>query len=127
MRWLGLALALGLVAPAAEARPRKKRPAPRPAPAAAAPAPAAEEDRAPATRRGASEPPATTRGDVVRRESRIEFDERLVQGQTAAGAVYLFQRAEGELRSMIAVPQSFRDRTMRTIYPEVASGRAARR
>jgi hypothetical protein len=57
----------------------------------------------------------------VQRESKIEFDERLVQGQTAAGAVYLFQRGEGELRSMIRVPESFRDRTLRSVYPEPTS------
>jgi hypothetical protein len=55
--------------------------------------------------------------EVVQRESRIEFDERLVQGQTASGAVYLFQRGEAEFHSMVNVPTAFRDRTVRQLYP----------
>lgn len=61
--------------------------------------------------------PASPR-DVVQRESRIEFDERMVQGQTAAGAIYLFQRGEAEFRSMIEVPSSFRERTVNTVFPD---------
>ena len=54
---------------------------------------------------------------TVQRESHIEFDDRLVQGQTAAGAIYLFQRGESEFRSMIKLPESFRDRTVRQLLP----------
>jgi hypothetical protein len=57
---------------------------------------------------------------TAQRESRIEFDERLVQGQTAAGAVYLFSRGEPEFHSMVKIPDSFRQNTVRTIYPERA-------
>jgi hypothetical protein len=49
--------------------------------------------------------------EVVEHESRIEFDERMVRGQTAAGAIYLFQRAPTEFKSIVQVPDSFRVRT----------------
>lgn len=61
--------------------------------------------------------PAAPAREVVHRESHIEFDERLVQGQTAAGAIYLFQRGGSEFRSMVKLPESFRDRTVRPILP----------
>ena len=88
-----------------------KKPAPAPA-SKTAPA-KAEADRA------ATPAPASGGGarETVQRESRIEFDERLVQGQTAAGAIYLFQRGESEFRSMIKLPESFRDRTVRQLLP----------
>ena len=89
-----------------------KKPAPAPA-AKTAPAKAEAADRA------AAPAPASAGSarETVQRESRIEFDERLVQGQTAAGAIYLFQRGESEFRSMIKLPESFRDRTVRQLLP----------
>ncbi len=54
--------------------------------------------------------------EVVKRESKIEFDERVVQGQRAQGAVYLFQRAETEFRSLVRTPGSFRARTINIVY-----------
>jgi hypothetical protein len=54
---------------------------------------------------------------VVERESRIEFDARLVQGQTAAGAIYLFQRGGSEINSMVRVPSSFHEQTIRGVLP----------
>ena len=62
--------------------------------------------------------PSESARDVVQRESKIEFDERLVQGQTAAGAIYLFQRGESEYRSLIKPPDSFRDRTVKKLFPD---------
>jgi hypothetical protein len=56
------------------------------------------------------------RAATAERESRIEFDERLVQGQTASGAIYLFQRGESEFLSMVRVPSTFRERTMQKVY-----------
>ncbi len=98
--------------------PRKPRPSPpppaRPAPAPGRPAPARPQ------------PAAAPREAAAQRESRIEFDERLVQGQTAAGAIYLFQRGEGELRTMVRVPESFKDRTIRQVYPETTEGQSKR-
>jgi len=87
-------------------------------PDVAAPAPAPEPEAA----KPAAAKPAAKPGDAARRESRIEFDERMVQGQTAAGAIYLFQRADAEFSSMIAPPVSFRERTIRTVYVDGVPG-----
>ncbi len=104
--------------------PRRPRPAPpaasRPAPARPQPAPARPAPARSAPARSAPVPAA------AQRESRIEFDERLVQGQTAAGAIYLFQRGEGELRTMVRVPESFKDRTIRQVYPETTEVQSKR-
>jgi hypothetical protein len=54
---------------------------------------------------------------VVERESRIEFDERMVRGQSAAGAIYLFQRSPSEFKSIVEVPDSFRPRTTAVLTP----------
>jgi hypothetical protein len=89
----------------------KHRPAPKPAPppvekAAAAPK---KSDKPVEVRTEVSR-------DVIKRESKIEFDERAVQGQRAQGAVYLFQRAESEFRSLVRTPDTFRDRTVKSVY-----------
>ena len=69
-------------------------------------------------------PSAPSRGrDVVSRESRIEFDERSIKGQTAAGAIYLFDRGSPDMKSMISVPGSFRKRTVATVLPATAEKR----
>ena len=89
-----LALALLALAPGAAAK-RKVPAAPAVAAQKAASVPAragvveAPKSRAPV--RGSvvefpSPPPPASARETVQRESRIEFDERLVQGQTAAGA-----------------------------------------
>lgn len=56
--------------------------------------------------------------EVIKRESKIEFDERVVQGQRAQGAVYLFQRAESKFGSLVKTPGSFRERTVRQVFGE---------
>lgn len=49
--------------------------------------------------------------------TRIDFDDRLVQGQTnQSGAVVLFARKATGLRSMVDRRKSFRERTIRTIF-----------
>lgn len=126
-------IAVALVAMAAPAAAKKKKPGKAAAPAATAPIPLVPSVEAP---RGAVDPsqllgarraapgaaaapaPAPTRAggrEAVQRESHIEFDERLVQGQTASGAIYLFQRGESDFRSMVRLPSSFRDRTVREV------------
>ena len=104
--------------PPASAPAREPRP-----PAPVPPAHAVPDTPAPAPRATArdAKPAVTAAREVVQRESRIEFDERLVQGQTAAGAIYLFQRSDSELRSMVEPPDSFRDRTVRKLLPESRS------
>jgi hypothetical protein len=78
-----------------------------PSPSKASPAPAE-------TRAG--EPRATAR-ESVRQESRIEFDERMLRGQSAAGVIYLFQRSPSDWKSTVEVPDSFRQRTVDVVTP----------
>jgi hypothetical protein len=59
---------------------------------------------------------AATR-ETVRQESRIEFDERMLRGQSASGVIYLFQRSPSEFKSIVQVPDSFRDRTLEILTP----------
>ena len=61
---------------------------------------------------------ATTGHEVVEHESRIEFDERMVRGQTAAGAIFLFQRTPMDLKSIVEVPTSFREKTVELLVPQ---------
>ena len=107
------------------------KPKPKPAPKKSAPAAQVPAANTPApSRPAASPPPAPSRPaasplprpanarEVVKQESKIEFDERVVQGQRAAGAIYLFQRGESEFRSMVEVPSSFIARTIEIVLPE---------
>jgi hypothetical protein len=66
---------------------------------------------APAEAGEAPKPEPSSAHEVVERESHIEFDERMVRGQSAAGAIYLFRRTPSEFKSIVQVPESFRDRT----------------
>jgi hypothetical protein len=71
--------------------PEKK--APDPVPEEAAPAPEAQ-NAAPVPHRG---------------PTRLDFDDRLIQGQTnKAGAVYLYERKELKVRSMVRLRENFR-------------------
>lgn len=59
----------------------------------------------------ASAPPPT------RGPTRLDFDDRLIQGQTnKSGAVYLYDRKELKTRSMIRERESFRSETIATVY-----------
>jgi hypothetical protein len=76
---------------------------------AAAGAPKAE-----ATAPPKSEQSSTSGGDAEeptrRGPARIEFDDRLVQGQTnKANAIYLFERRESALRSLLKKRTNFHD------------------
>lgn len=100
---------------------RKRRPKPRPKAHKPAPAPAAapaDEEPAPAPE---SSPPSAEPVDPnnLRRGGRVEFDGRLVQGQTAkSGAIYLFARKRSQLRSMVQERVDYRKEVLRTVYPE---------
>ncbi len=49
--------------------------------------------------------------------TRLDFDDRLIQGQTnKSGAVYLFDRKETGISSMVRRRRSFKALTLRTIY-----------
>lgn len=51
--------------------------------------------------------------------TRIDFDDRLIQGQSnKSGAVYLFDRKELAVRSMVQQRTSFRSEIVRDILPE---------
>ncbi|MBU8894455.1 hypothetical protein KRR26_02510 [Corallococcus sp. M34] len=51
--------------------------------------------------------------------ARIDFDDRLIQGQTnKSGAVYLYDRKELKTRSMIRERESFRSETLATVYDQ---------
>ena len=51
--------------------------------------------------------------------TRVNFDERLIKGQTTkAGSVYIFDRQESEIRSLVDRKRKFRDKIIRTIFEE---------
>jgi hypothetical protein len=96
--------------PASSAAPRKKpvtapltlprKTPPGPASATAGEAPSGEPAAAP-----------------VRGPTRIDFDDRLIQGQTnKSGAVYLYDRKELKIRSMIKKRENFRDEIVGSLY-----------
>jgi hypothetical protein len=97
----------------------KARPASKPAPATKKPpkhtTTEAAEIAKPQTAAGAG-----AGHEVVEHESRIEFDERMVRGQTASGAIFLFQRSPSDLKSMVEVPGSFREKTVELVAPRGA-------
>jgi hypothetical protein len=64
----------------------------------------------------AAEDRAPTR-ESIRQESRIEFDERMLRGQSAAGVIYLFQRTPSDWKSIVEVPDTFRARTTNVLAP----------
>lgn len=62
---------------------------------------------------GASGAPAS------RGPARIDFDDRLIQGQTnKSGAVYLYDRKELKTRSMIRERDNFRSEILSTVYDQ---------
>lgn len=90
--------------------PKKKAPAA----AKKAPAPAAAPAAAP---QGAPEGSTTAEGAPVRGPTRIDFDDRLIQGQTnKSGSVYLYDRKELKIRSMIKKRDNFRDEIIGSLY-----------
>lgn len=101
---------LVLAAQVAEAGPKKKGgKAPAPAPAAAPSAPSQPEAAAAA--------PAGDSGPGVRGPTRIDFDDRLIQGQSnKSGAVYLYDRKELKVRSMIKKRDNFREEIVGSLY-----------
>jgi len=96
----------------ADAGPKKK------APAAAVPA----AKRPPPTSAPAPESAPASGGDSgggaqVRGPTRIDFDDRLIQGQSnKSGAVYLYDRKELKVRSMIKKRENFRDEIVGSLY-----------
>ncbi len=140
MRWFSLVLLIAFAAPApvvaAESTStcarkkknkkrkkwRKKRKAAQkkaPEPAAAVP------EKAPTARPAASEAPA---GPSLRRSTRIEFDARLVRGEKASGAVYLFHRSPRRFPSLVDLRRGYLERITRPVLrrgPDAAAKRKA--
>jgi hypothetical protein len=87
-------------------------------------APAAQEKKAPpdvkvkgAPSETASSAPADGAPPPTRGPTRIDFDDRLIQGQTnKSGAVYLYDRKELKTKSMIKTRDSFRDEIVGSLY-----------
>ncbi|MBI3181896.1 MAG: hypothetical protein HYZ28_07105 [Myxococcales bacterium] len=53
----------------------------------------------------------------TRGPTRIDFDDRLIQGQTnRSGAVYLYDRKELKTRSMVKKRESFREEIVGSVY-----------
>lgn len=51
--------------------------------------------------------------------TRVNFDERLIKGQTTkAGSVYIFDRQQSEMRSLIDRKRKFRHKTIITVFEE---------
>lgn len=95
----------------ASAAPKKKAAATRKPPTSApvaAPAPTPE----------AASPAADNSGaPAMRGPTRIDFDDRLIQGQTnKSGAVYLYDRKELKIRSMIKKRENFREEIVGSLY-----------
>jgi hypothetical protein len=66
----------------------------------------------------ADEPAAGPQGGPpTRGPTRIDFDDRLIQGQTnKSGAVYLYDRKELKTRSMVKKRESFRDEIITSVF-----------
>ena len=63
-------------------------------------------------------PAAAPTPENLQRGGRVEFDGRLVQGQTAkSGAIYLFARQRTDLRSMVRERQEYRKELLRSTFP----------
>lgn len=61
--------------------------------------------------------PALAQG--YRGPTRVNFDERLIKGQTTkAGSVYIFDRQQSELRSLVSRQRQFRHKTIITVFEE---------
>lgn len=54
-------------------------------------------------------------GGSLQRSDRMEFDARLIRGQRASGAVFLFQRAPRELPSMVERRRTFLEASVRSV------------
>lgn len=65
------------------------------------------------------EAPEQASAPPQRGPTRIDFDDRLIQGQTnQSGSVYLYDRKELKTRSMVRKRESFREEIVKTVYDE---------
>jgi hypothetical protein len=119
---LVVVLALGLAGGNASARGSKKRSASQ---GTTTPASASPGKKHPAEVHLSTEEPSEAGGSAAsasaappsRGPTRIDFDDRLIQGQTnKSGAVYLYERKELKTRSMVKKRESFRDEIVSSVY-----------
>jgi|GEM_PF-1542224 hypothetical protein len=65
-----------------------------------------------------SEPFEPQQATGFKRPSRMEFDERLIMGQSLkSGAVYLFERKDSEIQSMLRIRKDYRKELLEPIEP----------
>ncbi|MBI2892030.1 MAG: hypothetical protein HYY06_00650 [Deltaproteobacteria bacterium] len=77
-----------------------------------------------ASGRGATASGAGSADGSMQRSDRLDFDERLIQGQTArSGAVYLFSRPPRDLPELVKLRKSFRPEISRTVLGREPAGR----
>jgi len=117
---LGVALSGGEAFGARGGKPKKKT-EPSEAASTAAPAGKKRPDFRPAKSDsldpGGGSSPTNSGAPASRGPARIDFDDRLIQGQTnKSGAVYLYERKELKTRSMIKMRDSFREETVGSVY-----------
>ncbi|MEO1175129.1 MAG: hypothetical protein AAFX94_24200 [Myxococcota bacterium] len=61
--------------------------------------------------------PASVSAQGYSGPTRIDFDDRLIQGQTKkAGSVYIYNRQQIEIDSLVRIKRSFRPKIIRTIF-----------
>ncbi len=102
-----------LCAADAFAKPPKK-PAAAPAAKKSVPVPVGS---SPAPESAPASASSDSSGPAVRGPTRIDFDDRLIQGQSnKSGAVYLYDRKELKIRSMIKKRENFRDEIVGSLY-----------
>ncbi len=57
--------------------------------------------------------------EPFRGPTRVDFDERLIKGQTTkTGSVYIFDRQEIAIDSLVSKKRSFRARIIRTVFED---------
>lgn len=107
--WMVLVVTCMLCGPEASARPKKAGKKSTPAIKLKAPDPVTGDDAA----------PQATSAPTGRGPTRIDFDDRLIQGQTnKSGAVYLYDRKELKTRSMVKKRESFREEIVGAVYDD---------
>lgn len=95
-------------------KPKKAPAAKKATPSVPSAAPAAAPEAAPPA---ASSDSGGGAAPAMRGPTRIDFDDRLIQGQSnKSGAVYLYDRKELKIRSMIKKRENFRDEIVGSLY-----------
>jgi hypothetical protein len=57
------------------------------------------------------------RADEYQGPKRVEFDDRLIKGQTArAGAVYIYNRQKSDVRSLVVLKRQFLPHSIRAVF-----------